>query len=214
MSTRILFIRHGQSEANLLGFFGGQTDVSLTDEGKAQAEKAARFTAENFAVDAIYSSSLPRAVQTAEPLSRLTGKPIICDRRLAEICGGDLEGVKFEEVGKRYPELLSLWQNDMSKVELPNGENVYTVQKRGFEAIKDICRDNPGKTVVIVTHRVMLRTLQCLWENRPLTEINDCAWINNCSVNEVIFKNGKLTPVNINRTDFLGDNVTRANIIM
>ena len=102
----------------------------------------------------------------------------------------------------------------MSKVALPNGENVFEVQKRGFEAIEEICKNNFGKTVVIVTHRVILRTIQCLWENKPLSRINECEWADNSSVSEVDYENGKLYPVIINQIGFLGNNAKKMNSIM
>lgn len=214
MKTKILFIRHGESEANQLGFWGGRVDVSLTETGKNQAEMVAKFVTENYAVDEVYSSTLQRALQTAAPISRILGKKTIEDKRLCEIYGGIFDGMKYEQIKQDYPEVFSVWNENMSKVALPNGENVFEVQKRGFEAIEEICKNNFGKTVVIVTHRVILRTIQCIWENKPLSRINECEWADNSSVSEVDYENGKLYPVIINQIGFLGNNAKKMNSIM
>ena len=59
--TRLLFVRHGQSEANLEGVFAGQIDPALTELGYRQAECTAEFIAKTYQVDAVYSSDLQRA---------------------------------------------------------------------------------------------------------------------------------------------------------
>src|ERR687893_1738013 len=74
-TTRVLLIRHGQSQGNAEGRFGGHTSTPLSQRGRLQAEATAHALAsETF--NAIYSSDLRRAVETAEPLARLTGLPI------------------------------------------------------------------------------------------------------------------------------------------
>ncbi len=214
METKILFIRHGHSEANEGGFWGGQVNVALTQDGEEQAEKAAKYVTEKYKIDAIYASTLKRAITTAEPVAKILNQEIFLDKRLCEIYGGDWEGISYQAIKEQAPKQFELWREDMSKVSPPNGESVFDVQKRGYEAIKEICENNQGKTIVIVSHRVMLRTLQCLWESKPLTEINRCQWIDNCAVSEVIYKEGKLIPVKINQKDFLGDSQTTAKTLM
>ena len=85
------------------------------------------------------------------------------------------------------------------------------MQKRAFEAIEDICAKEQGRTVLIATHRVLLRTVQCLWENRKIDDINKCVWLSNCSVSEVIYDDGRLIPVNIGQDSFMGNCRTIVN---
>ena len=83
--VKFLVIRHGYSKSNEQGLFTGRTDVPLADTGIIQARKTARLIADNYRVDAIYSSPLLRALQTAEPLSRELGLPVVICDDLCEI---------------------------------------------------------------------------------------------------------------------------------
>ncbi len=188
--------------------------MPLSRTGRQQAEIMAKYVTENYRIDGIYASTLQRALNTARAIADRIHKEVVPDDRLREINVGDWDGRRYEELKEKEPEQFGLWQNDMSKVCIPNGESIFEVQKRGFAAIKEICENNDNKTVVIVSHRVMLRTIQCLWENRPLSQINDCEWISNCAVSEVLYEDGGLTPVKINQADFLGDRITKVSAMM
>ena len=95
-TTQVILIRHGQSQGNAEGRFGGHTDTPLSARGRKQAEATAKALAsEKF--DAIYSSDLPRAIETATPLARLTGAPLITTDAFRERSVGVMEGLTFEE---------------------------------------------------------------------------------------------------------------------
>src|SRR5204862_5430571 len=90
LCTHIVIIRHGQSQGNAEGRFGGHTDTPLSPSGRRQAEATARALAsEKF--DAIYSSALPRAIETATPLADLTGAPLETTEALRERSVGVME---------------------------------------------------------------------------------------------------------------------------
>ena len=215
METTLLFVRHGQSEANLKGIFGGiDCDVPLTELGHKQAEIMSKYLLNKYKPDAVYSSCLSRAIDTAKKVAEPLGLNINQDRRLGEIDGGLWNGKKFDYIAVEYKDEFELWKTDLSKVRPPKGETVYDLQKRAFAAVTEICEKEKGKTVFIATHRVLLRTLQCMWENRPLSDINKCEWLSNCSVSEVLFSNGRLIPVNVGQDGFMGDFITRVNTSM
>ena len=95
-TTHVLLIRHGQSRGNAEGRFGGHTDTPLSARGRRQAEALAKTLArEKFS--AIYSSDLKRAVQTAEPLARVTRAKLITSDAFRERSVGVMEGLTFEE---------------------------------------------------------------------------------------------------------------------
>ena len=96
--TRLIFIRHGQSVANEQGRFAGQTNVALTELGKAQAERAAEYITKRERIDKIYSSDLCRAHDTALPASKILGLPINDVKELREICAGVWEGRLVSEI--------------------------------------------------------------------------------------------------------------------
>ena len=100
--TRLIFIRHGQSEANAQNRFAGQTNVPLTELGKAQAKCAAEYIVKREKIDKIYSSDLQRAHNTALPVSELTGIPINDATELREICAGIWEGRLANEIEVEY----------------------------------------------------------------------------------------------------------------
>ena len=215
MDTRLLFVRHGQSEANLKGIFAGRTsDFPLTELGRRQAEIMAEFVLKKYKVDAAYSSGLCRASDTAERVAEPLGLAINKDIRLNEIDGGLWNGMLFDEIAVKYKKEFELWNTDLSKVRPPEGETVYDLQKRAMTAITDIAEREKGKTVLVATHRVLLRTVQCKWENRPLSDINKCEWLANCSVSEILFSNGALIPVNVGQDEFMGAFVTRVSTSM
>ena len=111
MVTHVLLIRHGQSEGNAAGRFGGHTDTPLSFRGRQQAERTARALAsEEFA--AIYSSDLPRAVETAMPLVKLTGAQLITSDAFRERSVGVMEGLTFEEAAAEHPEQSAVQRPD------------------------------------------------------------------------------------------------------
>ena len=102
MSTRLYLIRHGESEANKIDAFAGHSQFNLTEQGRAQAQKAAEYLS-TLQVDAIYSSDLPRAYQTAEPTAKRLGMEIITSKQLREIDAGEWEGRTFNDLQKTIP---------------------------------------------------------------------------------------------------------------
>lgn len=214
MITRLLFVRHGHSEANRLGVFGGHCDYDLTETGIKQAGIMSKFVRERYHVDAICSSDLRRALRTAETVAGPLGLPIERYQGLREIFGGEWEAMPFGEIAEKYEPEFKLWQNDLSRVRVPGGETVYDLQKRARETLAEIYEKHPGQTVLVATHRVFLRTVQCLWEHIPLEEINRCGWLSNCSVSEVTFDGRELVPVRVGQDDFMREYVTAVNSLM
>lgn len=206
--TRLLFVRHGYSVANREAVFGGCLDYDLTETGHKQAEIMAEYVLKKYNVDSVYASDLSRAVKTAEKVAQPLGLEIQQDKRLREIDGGAWNGMTFEDIRGKYTEQFNFWKTDLSRAKPPNGETVFELQKRALEAIADICEIERGKTVLVATHRVLLRTVQCKWEKRELSDINKCEWLSNCSVSEVMYDNGSLIPINIGQDDFMGKYIT------
>lgn len=215
METTLLLVRHGQSDANVKAYFGGRTiDATLTELGHKQAEIMATYVLNKYKIGAVYSSTLSRAINTAEKVANELNLEIHKDKRLNEIDGGIWNGMSFSDISLKYKDEFELWSTDLSKVRPPEGETVYDLQKRAIAAITEIAEKEKGKTVFIATHRVLLRTVQCMWENRPLRDINKCEWLSNCSVSEILFSQGKLIPINVGQDSFMGDFRTRVNTSM
>jgi glucosyl-3-phosphoglycerate phosphatase len=148
--VRLLLWRHGQTIWNAEGRFQGQTDIDLDETGIAQAERAARLLAA-LRPDAIVSSDLRRAADTAASLARLTGLEVSHDKDLRERYGGRWEGLTSQEIRERYPAEHAAWVP-------PDGETSAAVAQRvcaAFERIADGAR--PGALVVVVSHGAAIR---------------------------------------------------------
>ena len=122
--TRIIILRHGQSIANLLEQGSGQLDVPLTEKGRSQAESAAEYLVANEKIDRIYSSDLSRAVDTATPVAKRLGLPIVTDKRLREIYTGKFQGLSYTERDRLYPEEIAAIRRDYASARYPDGETV------------------------------------------------------------------------------------------
>ncbi|HEX8072236.1 MAG TPA: histidine phosphatase family protein [Pyrinomonadaceae bacterium] len=151
MTTRILIVRHGQSQGNAERRFGGHTPTPLSELGRRQAETTARALAAD-GVTAIYASDLLRAVETAEPLARLTGLEVTRTGALRERSVGQMEGLTFEEAAERYPdEYAALLRRDFDHV-LLGGESYRQLLERAARALDDAIAANRGGTLAVFTH--------------------------------------------------------------
>jgi broad specificity phosphatase PhoE len=150
-TTRVLLIRHGQSQGNSERRFGGHTATPLSELGRAQAEATARaLPAEG--VTAIYSSDLLRAVQTAEPLALATGLSIEQTSAFRERSVGLMEGLTFEEAAAAHPEeYAALLRRDFEHV-LAGGESYRQLLDRAASRLDRAIEENAGGTVAVFSH--------------------------------------------------------------
>ena len=149
--TEFIFIRHGQTADNVAGILQGHRDTPLDETGRRQA----RLTAECLrgkTVDAIFSSDLLRAFETAQIIGEVMGVTPVSTCGLREWHLGELEGQYSKELWKSHFEIMNCFNEDMGDVPVPGGESRYTFEKRVAGCIEDIADKNIGKTVVIVTH--------------------------------------------------------------
>ena len=167
--------RHGQTTWNLEHRFQGQTDIPLDETGVVQAEQAARRLA-TLRPDALYSSDLSRAQQTAAPLARLTGLPVTLDKDLRERFGGVWEGLNDDEIRERYPAELATWNPPNGEPGLAVADRVAGVLDRVAESLDD------GQLAVLVGHGAALRMgmerfLNIFVEDTPiLGGLTNCSW--------------------------------------
>ena len=151
MTTRILLIRHGQSEGNASGRFGGHTATPLSERGRLEADATARALAsEN--LTAIYSSDLVRAVETAQPLAALTGLEVNRTEAFRERSVGVMEGLSFEEAAAKHPEqYAALLHRDFEHVIL-GGESYRQLLDRASSKLDDIINTHTGGHIAIFSH--------------------------------------------------------------
>lgn len=157
----LVLVRHGQSTANASGVWQGQMEFSLSEEGRYQARLVGRALAGE-GLDAVYSSPLQRAFQTAEAIVREAGlsKPAIPVRGLIERAGGILEGKTWAEQERRNPELAKKFLSipEEERWSLVGAETDEEVLARFEAAISEIRERHPeGGRVAVVSHGGAMR---------------------------------------------------------
>lgn len=189
--TTLLLIRHGESQTNRQGVYAGQINPDLEEKGVKQAQLTAKFVAENYKVDKIYSSDLKRAYRTALCLGEETGMEVTAQENLREIHGGEWEGMKFVDLVAQYGEVYDTWINHVSKAVCPGGESVKQLGERIIAALTEIAEANDGKTVAIATHGTPIRAMQSFVRFGTFDEMDNIPWVSNASVSVFEYENGK-----------------------
>ncbi len=164
--TTVYAVRHGETPWNVEGRYQGQLDPPLNARGRQQAQITAKALAP-LNIEAIYSSDLKRAVQTAEALARLTDISIRLDPRLREIHQGAWQGVLVEEIERRWPDEFAGWRRDPWHHRPPGGERLQDVQERVLAALYDIAARHPGGTVAVFTHKLPIALLKIALHGAP-----------------------------------------------
>jgi broad specificity phosphatase PhoE len=168
--TTILLARHGETDWNRDLRFQGHADVPLNDTGRAQARELARSLAEE-PFDAVYSSDLLRARETAEIVASRLGLAVELDEGLREIDVGSWQGSTRSELDGRE------W----------DGEAYDDHRRRTVASILRIAERHPDASVLVVAHGGTLRRIQEATAGEPL------ALVENCGTWTVTAENGRLT---------------------
>jgi broad specificity phosphatase PhoE len=171
--TTLWLVRHGETDWNRDGRWQGQTPAAppLNAAGRAQVQAlAAQF--EGRRVDAVYTSDLLRAQETAGFIADQVAAPIVLETRLREVNLGDWEGMQGDEIVRRYPAELQERQVNPVHARPPGGgETAAEVAERVQAAANDIAQRHPDGAVLIVSHGLALAALLCLARGLPLAEI-------------------------------------------
>ncbi|MFH1484868.1 MAG: alpha-ribazole phosphatase [Chloroflexota bacterium] len=158
--TRLLVVRHGETEWNRDRRYQGQKNVGLNDTGQRQAERLKdRLADEN--IVAAYSSDLQRAKRTAETIVSSKGLEVVPFPGLRELDFGQFEGLTFEEIEQRFPSENRSWLSRRIDVSPPGGENLVQLAKRVSSATDRILRQNAEGTVLVASHGGPIRAILC-----------------------------------------------------
>ena len=155
-STRILLARHGETEWNRVGRWQGQADPPLNETGHGQAETLAEQLAGD-GIEAIYSSDLRRASETARIVGDRLGLSVSEDRRLREIDVGSWSGLTREEVQEQFPDGFARW---LAGEIGHDGETREALTRRTVAAVETIAHDHVGQAVLVVTHGGAIRAVR------------------------------------------------------
>jgi ribonuclease H / adenosylcobalamin/alpha-ribazole phosphatase len=156
--TRMLLLRHGQTELSVERRYSGRGNPALTELGRQQATAAATYLAARGDITAVITSPLQRAYDTAAVAAKALGLDVIVDDDLIETDFGGWEGMTFAEASAADPEIHSRWLRDTS-VEPPGGESFETVHSRVRRARTRIITEYGGSTVLVVSHVTPIKTM-------------------------------------------------------
>ena len=156
--TRLLLLRHGQTELSRQRRYSGRGNPELTETGRRQAADAARYLAGKGGISAVVSSPLQRAYDTAKAAADALGLAVRVDEDLTETDFGEWEGLTFAEAAERHPDLHGRWLRDTG-LAAPGGESFDDVQHR-VERVRDrVIADHGAATVLVVSHVTPIKTL-------------------------------------------------------
>ncbi len=156
--TRLLLLRHGQTEFSVQRRYSGRGDPELTPLGHAQAAGAAARLARVPDVAAVLTSPLRRARQTAALVAEATGAPLVVRDRLVETDFGDWDGLTFAEARARDPRVHADWLGS-EDVAPPGGESFAAVGRRIEAERAELVAEHPGATLVLVSHVTPIKML-------------------------------------------------------
>ena len=144
---KLIIVRHGQTQMNVEGIFFGKLDPGLNEMGRVQCKKACDILKKH-GYDAIYSSDLVRASETAELVNYLK-LPIKFDKRLQEIDFGIFEGLSYKEIKEKYPVECEKSKNEWKTFDFVTGESLERLQSRAIEFVESL---DKTKNNLVVTH--------------------------------------------------------------
>ena len=161
--TRLLLLRHAQTEHSAARRYSGRGDVPLTPLGERQAEALARRLSDKHpstteGVAAVVTSPLRRCGRTAELVAAALAAPLIVHDGLTEVDFGAWEGLTFAEAAASHPELHPRWLAD-SSVAAPGGESFDAVHRRVRRARDELIASYGAATLVLVSHVTPIKTL-------------------------------------------------------
>ena len=155
--TKIYVVRHGESIGNATKRMLGHTDLDLSEHGYKQAECTAAFL-KDIKLDAIYSSDLKRAFNTANAHAKLRNMTVIGDKQLREIYIGTWEGKFVDEVIEKWGNMFrDDWHGGFGTFAFPDGEAVMDAGRRFHKRVQELAKEHRGGTILIGAHAGVIR---------------------------------------------------------
>ncbi|MFN3491785.1 MAG: alpha-ribazole phosphatase, partial [Anaerolineales bacterium] len=155
---KLFLIRHGQTDWNIAGRYQGQSDIPLNQAGCQQVKALAKRLSTK-TINAIYSSDLSRAKDTAQAIANFHQLEIQTDFRWRELSFGGWEGMNYKEIAAHSPDVFSKWMIDPQHTSTPNGETLHELSNRVKSAFDEIKNKHKDQTVLVVSHSGALQAL-------------------------------------------------------
>ena len=157
-ATRLLLVRHEETDESMRGRCFGHLDVPLSAAGRQRAEELGTVLSQ-LPLTAVHSSPLSRSLGTAAAIAAAQGLDVLAEDRLREIDFGEFEGLTYDEVRAARPELYRAWMETPTRVRFPSGEAFTDLQRRVLAAAAEIRSRYDGEAVAIVTHGGVVRVV-------------------------------------------------------
>ena len=205
-ATWLLLVRHGATANNRARPSrpqGRRTDPALSKEGRKEADALGRFL-KDWPLEAVYSSPLIRARQTAEAIAAPHALNVQIVEGLIEVDVGQWEGRPWDEIAKTDPEAYRLFMTDAAVHPYLGGENLAIVRDRVLPVVEQLLRDNVGRMIVAVAHNVVNRTYLAELLRVPLAKYRAIPQ-DNCGLNVLRFRGGETKLVTLNALFHLED---------
>ncbi len=203
-ATRIIAVRHGETAWNVDTRIQGQLDVPLNDNGRRQAQRLARALAASEQINAVYSSDLLRAWDTAQSIAAAVGLQTITEPGLRERGFGSFQGKTFTELETQWPDETARWRTRDPVWAPPEGETLVAVRERVERATHALAQRHIGSQIVLVAHGGVLDMMY-----RCAAGLDVCAprtWaLGNASINRLLWTPQGLTLVGWADTAHLDD---------
>lgn len=204
---KLILIRHGETEWNACRRVQGRTDTELNARGVLQA-KAAAQSLKGVRIDAVYSSPLKRALDTASYIAEaVKADAIVPMEGLTEIDFGAWEGRTNEQLKREFPAHWGDWNwvLDQALCREIGAESAQDILSRSLESLGEIQRQNPGEaTVVLVSHTMPIKLIAAHGIGLPLSRIRDIR-TDNCASSVLQWRpDGGATLLCWNDTSYLG----------
>jgi len=168
LPKKIILVRHGETDWNReLRIQGGSSNTPLNEKGKRQVANLALRLSKN-RIQAIYSSPLQRALDTAEAIAGYHQVEVVVELSLREIEVGVLEGVTTKELGRRFSEILT---KDGVLKKVPGGESLAELQERSWGIIQHLSQKYTDGDMVVVSHYFAILSIVCSVLMLPLSHI-------------------------------------------
>ena len=183
--TRILAIRHGETAWNVDSRIQGQLDIPLNELGRRQAARLAHAVAGE-GLQAVYTSDLQRAYETARAVGRGAGLPLRTDPGLRERGFGEFEGHTFKEIEARWPEQSLRWRRRDPEYGPAGGESLRQFYERCVATATRIAAAHPGEAIALVAHGGVM---DCLYRAATRVDLQaPRSWqLGNASINRLLY---------------------------
>ncbi|WP_250533009.1 histidine phosphatase family protein [Caballeronia sp. AZ10_KS36] len=192
MTTQVLFIRHGETDWNRVKRIQGHIDIPLSAHGVLQAEQLGARIAREGRLDAVYTSDLLRAQQTARPFADALGLDLRLSEGLRERNYGAFQGHDSDEISEKFPAEYVEWQTRDPGFTPPGGESLRVFFHRVIHAMEPIVAAHPGGRIACVAHGGVLDCIYRFAMKLPLDAPRNWPLLN-CSLNVVDYDSGHAT---------------------